>query len=117
MPSLFNPRAVWEIKEYWGVRRGGSKMSDAIYECQLVGQELRAFEDLHGTHVVHYVFLDGREQWSHRRSDIRRAIDLLCMGLVDELIVGREVLSEWPRIVGELASLAERPSENDNRRR
>jgi hypothetical protein len=82
-------------------------MSDAIYECQLVGQELRAFEDLHSVHVLHYVILDGREQWSHRRSDLRRAIDLLEMGLVDELVAGREVLAEWPRIVGELCQLAQ----------
>ncbi len=102
LPSLFNPTAVWEIKEYWGVTGGGSKMSDAIYECQLVGQELRAFEDLHGLHVGHYVFLDGKVQWSSRRSDLRRAIDLLSSGLVDELILGREVLTEWPRVSSEL---------------
>lgn len=104
LPGLLNPVAIWEIKEYWGVTGGGSKMSDAIYECQLVGQELRAFEDLHGIHVRHYVFLDGRAQWSARRSDLRRAIDLLCMGLINELIVGREVLTEWPRIVRELTA-------------
>ena len=106
LPSLLNPVAIWEIKEYWGVTGGGSKMSDAIYECQLVGQELRAFEDLHGLHMQHYVFLDGKAQWGARRSDLRRAIDLLSMGLVDELVVGREVLSEWPRIVGEMCGLA-----------
>jgi len=26
------------------------------------------------------------------------------MGLINELIVGREVLTAWPRIVGELAA-------------
>jgi hypothetical protein len=107
LPGLLNPIALWEIKEYWGKTRGGSKMSDAIYECQLVGQELRAFEDLHGVHVQHYVILDGREQWSARRSDLRRAIDLLEMGLIDELIVGREVLTEWPRIVKKLCVTAQ----------
>ncbi len=35
VPSLLNPVAVWEIKEYWGTTAGGSKMSDAVYECQL----------------------------------------------------------------------------------
>ena len=102
LPGLLNPAAIWEIKEYWGVTGGGSKMSDAIYECQLVGQELRSFEDLHGIHVNHYVFLDGRAQWSARRADLRRAIDLLSSGLINELIVGREVLTEWPRVVREL---------------
>jgi hypothetical protein len=28
------------------------------------------------------------------------------MGLVNELVVGREVLTEWPRIVGEMCGLA-----------
>lgn len=108
MPSLLNPVGLWEIKEYWGETQGGSKMSDAIYECQLVGQELRAFEDLHGPHVRHYAILDGRQQWSSRKSDLRRAVDLLCAGLLDELIVGREILTEWPRIVAELAALVPR---------
>jgi hypothetical protein len=102
LPGLLNPVGIWEIKEYWGVTGGGSKMSDAIYECQLVGQELRAFEALHGIGVKHYVFLDGRDQWAARRADLRRALDLMEMGLVDELIVGREVLTEWPRIVKQL---------------
>ncbi len=81
-------------------------MSDAIYEIHLVGLELRAFQRRHGIHVRHYAILDGKQQWAARRSDMRRAIDLLCMGLIDELIVGREIIDEWPRIVGELTDLA-----------
>ena len=49
IPSLLNPVGLWEIKEYWGGsanQSGGSKMSDAIYECQLVGTELRMYEDM-----------------------------------------------------------------------
>lgn len=102
VPGLINPVAIWEIKEYWGKTKGGSKMSDAIYEIQLVGLELRSFEREHGVHVSHYAIFDGKEQWSYRRSDLRRAIDLLCMGLIDELIVGREILTEWPAILNEL---------------
>jgi hypothetical protein len=108
MPSLLNPVGLWEIKEYWGGPGGGSKMSDAIYECQLVGQELRAFEDRYGQHVCHYAILDGALQWGSRRSDLRRAVDLLCSGLLNELLVGREVLSEWPRIVSEMTELVRR---------
>jgi hypothetical protein len=106
IPTLVNPIGLWEIKEYWGKTSGGSKMSDAIYECQLVGQELRAFEDLHAMAIRHYVILDGRDQWLARRSDLRRAIDLLSQGIIDELIVGREVIQEWPRIVSELSAVA-----------
>lgn len=103
-PALTNPTALWEIKEYWGKTNGGSKMSDAIYECQLVGTELRAFEDRHGVGIGHYVILDGRSQWESRKSDLRRAVDLLYCGLVDELVVGREVISEWPRIMRRLCT-------------
>ncbi len=105
LPSLLNPVGLWEIKEYWGGTAGGSKMSDAIYECQLVGQELRAFEERYGPAIRHYAILDGRQQWSARRSDLRRAVDLLCCGLLDELIVGSEVMTEWPGIVQELCNL------------
>lgn len=101
IPSLFNPVALWEIKEYWGKTSGGSKMSDAIYEIQLVGTELRMFEDEFGIHVNHYAILDGKHQWSARKSDLRRSVDLLYSGLLDELVVGREVLTEWPRILRE----------------
>jgi hypothetical protein len=110
MPSLFNPVGLWEIKEYWGGTKGGSKMSDAIYECQLVGQELRTFEDRGGPRIRHYAIIDGKEQWSYRGSDLRRAVDLLCAGLLDELLVGKEVLTEWPRIVREMAPLVKETS-------
>jgi hypothetical protein len=108
LPSLLNPVGLWEIKEYWGGTSGGSKMSDAIYECQLVGQELRTFSDSGGPYVHHYAILDGAQQWKARRSDLRRAVDLVCSGLLDELLVGEEILSEWPRIVRELCDLVPR---------
>jgi hypothetical protein len=107
MPALLNPVALWEIKEYWGVTSGGSKMSDAIYELQLVGVELRTFEDDIGIHVNHYAIMDGKHQWKSRKSDLRRAVDLLYSGLLDELIVGREVLTEWPRAVRECCALTQ----------
>lgn len=114
LPSLVNPVGIWEIKEYWGKTGGGSKMSDAIYEIQLVGTEIRAFQRLHpGVDVKHYAILDGQTQWLSRRSDLRRAVDLLCMGLVDELIVGSEILTEWPRIVEELCGTASERSSSE----
>ena len=105
IPDLLNPVAIWEIKEYWGKTGGGSKMSDAIYELHLVGLELRMFEDEFNIHVNHYAIMDGREQWNSRKSDVRRAVDLLYSGLLDELVVGSEVLTEWPRIVQECCAL------------
>ena len=95
VPSIVNPVIVWEIKEYWGKTSGGSKMSDAVYECNLVGRELRDFEQASGVAVVHAVFVDGKGQWTARKSDLKRFIDLLNQGLVDMLFVGRDVENEW----------------------
>lgn len=96
IPSLENPTAVWEIKEYWGKTSGGSKMSDAVYECQLVGLELRMFESRCGISIDHIVFVDGKDQWNCRKSDLLRFIDLHQQGLIDHLIIGREVEIDWP---------------------
>ena len=94
---MTNPRVVWEIKEYWGKTSGGSKMSDAVYECNLVGRELREYEERSGVQVEHVVFVDGREQWHARKSDLARFVDLLNQGLIDTLIIGKDVETDWER--------------------
>lgn len=100
IPSLDSPEMVWEIKEYWGKTKGGSKMSDAVYECALVGRELREFEERSGADPVsHIVFLDGAAQWSHRQSDLKRFMDLFHQGFIDHLIVGREVETGWEELL------------------
>jgi hypothetical protein len=100
IPSLESPEAIWEIKEYWGKTKGGSKMSDAVYECALVGRELREFEErISAPHVLHIAFVDGKEQWSHRVSDLRRFIDLFHQGIIDHLMVGRDVETEWKKLL------------------
>nr|BDD44660.1 hypothetical protein 3 [bacterium] len=99
IPNLVNPKIIWEIKEYWGKTKGGSKMSDAVYECQLVGRELREFEESSGMSICHVVFLDGKEQWGYRRSDLVRFLDLESQGLIDHLVVGRQVETEWKSIL------------------
>lgn len=104
IPSLENPIAIWEIKEYWGKTKGGSKMSDAVYECHLVGLELRIFESTNDLSIDHIVFVDGKEQWGHRRSDLLRLIDINQQGLVDHLFVGREVETEWPTLAAKIAA-------------
>jgi len=101
IPSLVNPSVIWEIKEYWGKTKGGSKMSDAVYECQLVGRELREYEEKSGSSIIHVVFLDGKEQWSHRKSDLRRFIDLTYQGLIDHLIIGTQVETDWGKIIAD----------------
>ena len=97
IPSLANPTIIWEIKEYWGKTKGGSKMSDAVYECNLVGRELREFEERTGISVAHVVFVDGKEQWSARKSDLARFIDLSHQGIIDYLFVGKEIELQWEK--------------------
>lgn len=102
IPSLMNPRIIWEIKEYWGKTSGGSKMSDAVYECHLVGLELRYFEEKTKCKVEHIVFVDGKEQWTARKSDLNRFIDLLNQGLIDQLFVGKDIEGKWSEALREL---------------
>jgi len=99
VPGLVDPFLVWEIKEYWGTTSGGSKMSDAVYECALVGRELRDFEKRSKLNVLHAVLLDGKAQWTARKSDLLRFYDLYHQGLIDILVVGREVETEWQPFV------------------
>lgn len=102
VPGLLNPTIVWEIKEYWGQTSGGSKMSDAVYECHLVGRELREFEDRTRERVTHIVFIDGKAQWETRKSDVVRFLDLFHQGLIDHLVVGREVETSWAPLLKRL---------------
>lgn len=102
LPRLENPIVIWEIKEYWGKTKGGSKMSDALYECLLVGMELRLMEEQTGERIAHVALLDGREQWGHRLSDLRRFIDILNQGLLDALIIGKEVEYEWESLLDDI---------------
>jgi hypothetical protein len=108
IPSLYQPKIIWEVKEYWGGgegKDGGSKMSDAVYECNLVGRELREFEDRTGQpHVAHIVFLDGKNQWSARSSDLKRFIDLFHQGIIDYLFIGREVETDWQSTLSSLVT-------------
>jgi hypothetical protein len=102
IPSLKDPYIVWEIKEYWGKTSGGSKMSDAVYECHLVGREVREYEEKTKHRISHVVFIDGKDQWHARKSDLARFIDLHNQGLIDHLLIGRTVESEWQSILREL---------------
>ena len=110
IPGLINPAVVWEIKEYWGKTKGGSKMSDAVYECALVGREIRDLEKRSDLHIEHAVFLDGKEQWASRRSDLLRFCDLFYQGIIDQLFIGREVETDWkPYLIKKLESLKSPP--------
>ena len=109
IPCLVNPFVVWEIKEYWGKTKGGSKMSDAVYECLLVGRELREYEEKHGSRIYHIVFVDGKDQWEHRVSDFIRFIDLYNQGIIDYLVVGRDVEVRWSKVLHQILSQQKKP--------
>lgn len=102
IPALKDPFIVWEIKEYWGKTKGGSKMSDAVYECHLVGREIRDYEERSGHKISHIVFLDGKEQWNARKSDLARFIDLHNQGLIDYLFIGKTIETEWKATLEQL---------------
>jgi hypothetical protein len=48
------------------------------------------------------VFLDGKDQWASRASDLKRFIDLFHQGIIDNLFVGREVETEWEELLRSL---------------
>jgi hypothetical protein len=99
-PDIVNPRAIWEIKEYYGTTTFGSRVADAIYETILDGEEI---EDLHKTEKIdirHYLVVDDYFTWWIKgKSYLCRLIDILNMGFLDEVVFGKEVVERWPKIV------------------
>lgn len=99
-PDLNSPKIVWEIKEYYGTTSFGSRVADGVYESQLDGYELQRFEKLTGKQIYHALIVDDYYTWWIKgRSYLCRLIDILNEGLVDEVIVGREVLTRWPEVL------------------
>ncbi len=99
-PSIYSPKAIWEIKEYYHTTTFGSRVADAIYETQLDGFELDEVWNNTGIKIYHYLFVDDyRTWWEQGRSYLCRIVDMLHMGKVDEVIFGKEILKAIPRIV------------------
>src|SRR6266496_738661 len=44
-PSIVNPLAVWEIKEYYGSTTFGSRIADGVYETMLDGEEFAELQE------------------------------------------------------------------------
>lgn len=103
IPGAINPKAIWETKEYYYTTTFGSKISDGIYATQLDGHELNEIERSFGLEVKHIMFVEGHYTWWHSgRSYLCRLIDILHQGLVDEVMFGDEVMSEWPETLREI---------------
>lgn len=99
-PSLYNPSIVWEIKEYYYARTFGSRVADAVYETELDGYEFNEIYNRTGQQVHHVMFIDSHFTfWVKGKSYLCRFIDTLNMGLIDELIVGKEVLTRWSELL------------------
>ncbi len=99
-PNGVNPIAIWEIKEYYNTKTFGSRVADGVYETLLDGMELQELWEHESINVLHYLIVDDRfTWWECGRSYLCRIVDMLHMGYVDEVLVGREVVSRVPEIV------------------
>jgi hypothetical protein len=101
-PSVINPIAVWEVKEYYYTTTFGSRVADGVYETLLDGMEIEELAVTENVNVLHYLMIDARYTWwDCGKSYLCRVIDMLHMGYVDEVLVGREVLKRLPVLVKE----------------
>lgn len=98
-PDIVNPKVVWEIKEYYDTTTFGSRVADGVYETQLDGYEFKEIHQKYNIKVFHVFFTDAyKTWWIDGKSYLCRIIDFLNAGLVDEVIIGREVFSRWPEL-------------------
>jgi hypothetical protein len=101
-PSVVNPIAIWEIKEYYYTTTFGSRVADGVYETLLDGMELEELEIAAQRKVQHILFIDDYfTWWECGRSYLCRMIDMLHMGYVDEIVFGREVITRLPVLAKE----------------
>ena len=99
-PSSVNPRALWEIKEYYYTTTFGSKISDAVYISQLDGHERHEIVDATGQPIDLYLFVDAYGTWwSKGKAYLCRLVDAVNKGVVDEIVVGKECVEAIPRLV------------------
>ena len=99
-PNTENPQLVWEIKEYYYNTSFGSRIADGVYETQLDGFEFNEIYNRTGRKVYHVLFIDAYHTWWNLgKSYLCRLVDALNSGVVDEVIVGREVFTRWPELL------------------
>ncbi len=101
-PSPINPVAIWEVKEYYQTTTFGSRVADGVHETLLDGMEIEELAHSENVEVLHYLFLDAHYTWwKCGKSYLCRIVDMVQMGYVDEVIVGREVITRLPELVKE----------------
>ena len=101
-PSIVNPISIWEIKEYYFTTTFGSRVADGVYESLLDGMELFEIKSSLGKEINHYLFVDAYYTWwIQGKSYLCRMIDMLHMGIISEVIFGKEVKDRLPVLVKE----------------
>src|SRR5947209_7462750 len=76
-PSIINPLAVWEIKEYYGSTTFGSRIADGVYETMLDGEEFLELREHESIDVKHYLVVDDYHTWwKQGKSYLCRMIDM-----------------------------------------
>lgn len=113
-PDSVNPSAIWEFKCYYYTTTFGSKISDAVYITDLDGYERDEILKESRKYIQNNVILDAYSVFMEQGlSFLVRLVDMLQRGAVDNMIFGREVLSEIPVLVDEWRSLRAQPGEAD----
>lgn len=101
-PSTVNPIAIWEIKEYYYTTTFGSRVADGVYETLLDGFELKELKESLNINIEHYLFIDDYYTWWEcGKSYLCRIVDMLHMGILTEVLFGKEVVVKLPAIVKE----------------
>ena len=62
-PSVVDPIAVWEIKEYYYTTTFGSRVADGVYETLLDGMEIEELATNEGVNLLHYLMVDSHYTW------------------------------------------------------
>ena len=101
-PSIVDPIAIWEIKEYYYTTTFGSRVADGVYETLLDGMELAELWASEGIGIRHYLVVDSHfTWWECGRSYLCRMVDMMHMGYVDEVLFGFETIERLPKLVEE----------------
>jgi len=99
-PTVVNPIAIWEVKEYYHTTTFGSRVADGVYETLLDGMEIEELAESEDVHLLHYLIIDSHYTWwKCGRSYLCRIVDMIHMGFVDEVLFGYETVERLPKLV------------------
>ena len=100
-----SPNRIWKIKDY-DTTTSGSRVADGVYETQLDGYELRNYRQKHNREIYHFLAIDSHfTWWVCGKSYLCRLIDMLHMGLVNEILFGKEIITRIPEIAKNIYKL------------